>query len=543
MTYSIFHSTRALQSFLEAIAVLALIAAWLWPRLGETYFRAAERRFSRFAASRPRAIIAAGLFPMLARLVLLPVFPIPQPRVHDEFSYLLLGDTLAHGRLANPPPPEWRHFETEYELVQPTYASQYQPAQGIVLALGQIVTGTPWWGVWLSVGFMCAALCWALGGILTPSWALCGSLLAALQFGIFGFWMNGYFGGAVPATGGALIFGSVVRRITISSAGIAALGIVIVLASRPAEGLIWMSIALCLMAWQKVSKHSFLVFFILLAAGIGALAYYNARITGSAWEPPYARYRQQYGTPQSYWWQPAVIVTHFDHPQLAANYQDQLRYWQRRYSATAIWDSLWRRARDFWRFFIGPFLTPALLFLWGVLRRRRLRPWLWASGVFILEHATYHAWYPQQSASETVLIVLLVVEGWRRMRTWRPALSRSLALGFSIAVILLGIGLARRPFRFEHIWDTMKVEPNARETAIRRLENTPGKHLVFVHYTANHPWYDEWVFNGADIPNSRIVFARACSAESDRALAAAMSDRTVWIANPDKPPLLVPAIQ
>ena len=46
-------------------------------------------------------------------------------------------------------------------------------------------------------GAMCAILCWALGYVLPPGWALFGALAAALQFGVFGLWMNSYFGGAV----------------------------------------------------------------------------------------------------------------------------------------------------------------------------------------------------------------------------------------------------------------------------------------------------------------------------------------------------------
>jgi hypothetical protein len=539
MTYSIFHSTRALQTFLEAIAALAVLIAFLRPCVFASGAAAAERRFSRFAANGRRAILTAALFPMAARVLLLPVFPIPQPRVHDEFSYLLLGDTLAHGRLANPVPPSWQHFETEYELLQPVYASQYEPGQGIVLAVGQVLLRNPWWGVWLSMGAMYGALCWALSKALPLRWALFGSLMAALQFGIFGFWMNSYFGGAVAATGGALAFGGMMRRPAISSALLAAAGVAIVLGSRPAEGLIWLCVAPCLMLAHGASKRTLFTLVATLALALGGLAAYNRSVTGSALESPYALYRKDYGTPQSYWWQPPAIVTHFDHPELAANYRNQLDYWNRRYSAAALFDSSWRRLRDFWRFFIGPFLTPALIAaafaLLRARRSRRLRPWLWISGLFILDHATYHAWYPQQSASETILIVLFVVEGWRQLRVWRPALSQNLIAGFACATLVLAAGI---PFGPAKIWETFRAQPDMREAAIRRLQAAPGKHLVFVHYGAHHPWYDEWVFNGADIPGSKIVFARMCSPESDLALARSMKDRDVWIASPEEGPLI-----
>jgi hypothetical protein len=552
MTYSIFHSTRALQTFLEVFAELALVVALLRPRTGRRVFIPLEGAFARFAARRGPAIAAAALFPMLLRPLLLPVFPMPQPRVHDEFSYLLLGDTLAHGRLSNPTPPYWQHFETEYELVQPTYASQYEPAQGVVLALGKILLGNAWWGVWMSVGLMCGALCWALGGLLPPRWALFGSLLAALQFGVFGFWMNSYFGGAVSAAGGALIFGALTRRLTPGMSAVAATGLLVVLASRPVEGFIWLFVVIVMVASRRAPRASVLALTALLVLGLTGLAWYNVRVTGKPLESPYQLYRSLYGTPQSYWWQPPAIVTHFDHPQLAANYLDQLRYWERRYSAAALWDSTWHRLRDFWRFFVGPFLTPAALFALLAIRRRRVRPWLWVSAAFIVDHATYHAWYPQQSASETVLIILLLAEGWRHLRAWHAqtgfglAMSRTLVPGFAAAFIVLALGLAlggagRSAHGLRRVWDTMSVTPTEREIAIRQLESAPGKHLVFVHYGARHPWYDEWVFNGADIPHSRIVFARMCTPESDRALANSMADRDVWIANPDEGELIVRA--
>ncbi len=142
---------------------------------------------------------------------MLPWYPPPPPQIHDEFSYLLQGDTFAHGRIANPTPPFWQHFESEYVLMNPAYASQYQPAQGIVLAVGEVLFRHPWFGVWLSVGLMCALFAWALGYVLPPAWALFGAFVAALQFGIFGFWMNSYFGGAAAAGAGAIVVGSLAR--------------------------------------------------------------------------------------------------------------------------------------------------------------------------------------------------------------------------------------------------------------------------------------------------------------------------------------------
>src|SRR5262245_44984986 len=140
--------------------------------------------------------------PIALRLALMLSHPVPIPSGSDDFSYVLLGDTLAHFRLANPTHPFHHFFETIFVLQEPSYSSIYPPGQGLALALGQLLLGHPWAGVVLSEGLLCAMCYWMLLGWTTPGWAMIGGLLAIFQFGPLSPWMNNYFGGAVAGIAG-----------------------------------------------------------------------------------------------------------------------------------------------------------------------------------------------------------------------------------------------------------------------------------------------------------------------------------------------------
>ena len=215
-------------------------------------------------SSNLRSVLFVIAVALLGRALLLPVVGIPEPRINDEYSYLLMADTFSHFRLTNPTPPSSQHFETFHVNMTPTYHSKYPVAQGLALAFGQIVFHQPWIGVYLSTALLCGAICWCLQAFVPPGWALLGGLLAVFRLALFSYWMNSYWGGSMAALGGALALGAVARvfqpeltsrRRSVLSC-VFAIALLILATSRPYEGLAFSIPLLAYFGYQAVRARS-----------------------------------------------------------------------------------------------------------------------------------------------------------------------------------------------------------------------------------------------------------------------------------------------
>ena len=133
--------------FLEAsLTAIAVVASFAWPRLFALGFSRIEHALRGLSRRRHLAVLVVGLSALALRIAILPWFPVPLPFVPDDFSFLLGADTFAHGRLSNPTPAMWIHFESIHIDMQPTYMSMYFPGQALLLAAGKVLLGNPWFG-------------------------------------------------------------------------------------------------------------------------------------------------------------------------------------------------------------------------------------------------------------------------------------------------------------------------------------------------------------------------------------------------------------
>lgn len=500
---------------------------------------------------------------VLPRAIFLGATGAPIPFVPDEFSYLLLADTLESGRLTNPAHPHWQFFETVHVIPEPTYQSQYPPGAALFLALGGKMFGHEVYGAWLSSILLFPALLWSLRRWLQPLWAWFASALATVRFGIGSYWVDSYWGGAVPALGGVLMLGSIAgivrgRRFHWPEGVVFGLGAGILLVTRPWEGAALgvgcSAVLLWALARGKEDWVRFATAFVLPAVAVFlpfvlGLAHYNSAVTGSPTTMPYQVSQKLYGWPMTLPWM-STEPREFRQPQMRL-----YRKWERleHTSVTSIHGFLMRtpyKANIMWRFFFGPMLS---VLIWALFRNRQGKRW---PLLFVCAIPTFLAvfveqsWYPHYLAPAFASVIGVWAIALQKLHRHsllgrgRSAVFAAwfLALIIPLHLVILGLSAVSRAMGWNYqpshniiSWCCLEGGPLNRskvEQQIIQSDSAPGlqnkRHLVFVSAPENRLNPVQWVYNRADIDNSRIVWAWDFGADKNTELLRYYPDRTPW---------------
>ena len=545
-----------LLGFALSLAACVILRAALWAHV------------TTIAGRTGLSIVVIGGVSILLRVALLRSSPVPTPSGADDFSYVLLADTLRHCRLANPTHPLHQFFETVFVLQQPTYSSIYPLGQGLALAFGHLVFGSFWAGVLLSSAAFCALCYWMLRCWISAQWAFAGAMLAVIQFGPLNAWTNSYWGGAVSGCAGCLVFGALPRlrdafqndrpRDTQRNALVIGLGLGLQLLTRPFECALLATCVLlfCLLSLRRRSRmpglaRSLVAVCLALCPATGLTLLQNKRVTGQWTTLSYMLSRYQYGVPATFTWQPNPVPHRVLTPEQELDYRAQgAIHGPGTDSPGSYFERLAFRFR-YLRFFLLPPLYFAAAFFLPSLRQPQ---WLWVLAtvaIFIAGTNFYPYFFPHYVAAVTCLFVLIAVKGLDNLTglQWGGFPARTLATRMVLLICFAhfffwyGLHLSGNsnllPATAQETWDFINYgDPEGRIAINNALTRSPGGHLVFVRYSPQHR-FEEWIGNAADIDSSKIVWALDLGAAENKRLVSYFPSRRTWILEPDaRPPKL-----
>lgn len=468
---------------------------------------------------------------------------LPSPSCHDEFSHLLVADTLRHGRLANPAPAIWQPFQSFHVLVHPSYASKFPLGPGSLFALGWILLGTPAAGIWLGAALCAGAVTWAAAGCMPRRWAVLAGLLLTLNPNVHHQWSLSYMNGWLTAASAALVAGAVLRlrkRARWLDALMLGIGVSGLALTRPFEGVVFsLSTAGLLLYWWRGSglaafaQRSLrigLCASVPLIATFSLMAVHNQATTGKFLQMPYQLHELQYGVaPLSIFQaqkEPLMTEWSADVPPtvLAFHYGWSLDSYYKRNHLSGWCGAIAERFHVVAKLWGITFclLTACMVFS----RIGAHRPVALAIGAALLVSSFVPWFFSHYFAPSLVWMVILTALAihWMigRLVSDRPAVKTALWTLVIVQVACMGAEIANASMR-QWTW------ADQRQEIVRRLRGQGGNHLILVRYRAEHDVHHEWVYNDADLEACPILWARSWRPDLDGQLLQHYSNRTVWM--------------
>jgi hypothetical protein len=499
--------------------------------------------------------------------------------MHDDFSNLLLAETLCLGRVCNPTPIAAESLETFHVLVTPTYTSKFPIGPALFLSLGKMVVGSPAFGLWCCAALATACLSWMLASIFTARWVMWIGLLLAIHPCWQNGWAQEYTHGWLPMSGCALVLGSVLRlrnrvvqqeQCRVSAFTIAlgiGLGGCLVLFSRPFDGgIVCFLLVVSLLPRILTQRwYEYRVFWSsagiasgLLLAGLLVQVGINRQITGHWTQLPYQLHEQQYGVaPLFVWSKPHEPTLGHRFREIESFHREgSLGSWARARSASGFVQLFWVRIQNLaaqW----GYLLTCLPLLSLAMQSERSRFGWLWCIALLSLLIINTIPWVMPAYVASLVPIALLLacvgVRGW--IRVWiqqcsdglsaslgtdaRPARVSSRRRVEWIVITLFGFAQlssfaiatwsrATHQKGWERDWAEHRVDVE------RQLDETPGRHLVLVAYSPQHNVHEEWVYNAPEPELAKVVWARCGDERLNESLLRGYADRRIWLMDADQ---------
>lgn len=506
-----------------------------------------------------RAVLQRRLWPILILVLLwlaalIPYISrhgVPLPAIHDEFSYLLAGETFASGRLTNEPPPVQEAFQSFHILVEPTYMSKYLPGIGLQLALGFLL-GHPIIGVWLTVLACAIAAFWMVEGFASRAWALFGGLLCLFQYGLNTYFAHSYWGGSLFMLAGFLVTGAFLRLLRNPAPAPSlylGIGAGIMVLTRPVEGFFFAGTLVAVLLIRLLRAEDRLptrqLQAILVPASLVGLSFLlflslqNRAVTGNPLRLPYVEYRAQYPTTTTFSWQ-AIDEDKADRmpeefkllaAQNARNrpegFGENLR------NAIFLFGNwidfyipmIWIIPVGVFLFTRRPLTDPLACSLWILILVKFTFP-------FFFKSAHHYHYFAAWAAP----LLAAGIEGLRWLRQHKTGgEGRSFLLPSFIFATALFTAHGYLQFLTEKYGDSpfpFRAFGAARQNLQNHLVHGPGHEgvpdLVIVDYGPKHNPNLEWVYNPADWQDAHVLWARSINEEVDASLLEEFPHRKVW---------------
>jgi hypothetical protein len=134
---------------------------------------------------------------------------------------------------------------------------------------------------------------------------------------------------------------------------------------------------------------------------------------------------------------------------------------------------------------------------------------------------------------------MIATQSLRRWRPWGKPSGITLVRAIPVIALAMLILCALSPAARNELtpqlatWYSPITVNTYRARIVTQLSAQPGLHLVIVRYSPEHVPVNEWVFNGADIDQSTVVWARDMGADQNSELIRYFKDRQVWLVEPD----------